>query len=86
TIEHELALKHKYDLEKVEAATRAQAKAARENKDVNLEQMRASEEERRKTVIEKIKTSGAVIGAGLEQFVTDRTKIISAVCLIINKY
>lgn len=55
TIEHELALKHKYDLEKVEAETRARAKAARENRDVNLEQLRASEEERRKTVIEQIK-------------------------------
>lgn len=55
TIEHELALKHKYDLEKVEAETYARAKAARENRDVNLEQLRASEEERRKTAIEKIK-------------------------------
>uniref|UniRef100_A0A914ZWG8 ATPase family AAA domain-containing protein n=1 Tax=Parascaris univalens TaxID=6257 RepID=A0A914ZWG8_PARUN len=79
TIEHELALKHKYDLEKVEAETRARAKAARENRDVNLEQLRASEEERRKTVIEQIKTSGAVIGAGLEQFLNDRMKIVSAV-------
>ncbi|VDM41620.1 unnamed protein product [Toxocara canis] len=79
TIEHELALKHKYDLEKVEAETRARAKAARENRDVNLEQLRASEEERRKTVIEQIKTGGAVIGAGVEQFLSDRTKIVSAV-------
>ncbi|VDO09558.1 unnamed protein product, partial [Brugia timori] len=55
TIEHELALKHKYDLEKVEAETNARAKAARQNRDINLEQLRASEEERRKTTIEKIK-------------------------------
>lgn len=56
TIEHELALKHKYDLEKIEAGTRAKAEAARANRDVNLEQLRASEEERRKTLIEKIKS------------------------------
>lgn len=79
TIEHELALKHKYDLEKIEVETKAKAKAARENRDVNLEQLRASEEERRKTVIEQIKTGGAVIGAGLEEFLNDRKKIMSAV-------
>lgn len=79
TIEHELALKHKYDLEKVEAETHARAKAARDNRDINLEQLRASEEERRKTVIEQIKTSGAVIGAGIEQFLSDRTKVATAV-------
>lgn len=55
TIEHELALKHKYDLERVEAETYARAKAARENRDINLEQLRVSEKERRKTAIEKIK-------------------------------
>uniref|UniRef100_A0A1I7X574 Robl_LC7 domain-containing protein n=1 Tax=Heterorhabditis bacteriophora TaxID=37862 RepID=A0A1I7X574_HETBA len=50
TIEHELALKHKYELDKIEAETRARAKAARENRDVNLEQMKLHEEENRKTV------------------------------------
>uniref|UniRef100_A0A1I8AKG7 AAA domain-containing protein n=1 Tax=Steinernema glaseri TaxID=37863 RepID=A0A1I8AKG7_9BILA len=79
TIEHELALKHKYDLEKVEAQTKAQAKAARENRDVNLEQLRAHEEEHRKTVVEQIKTSGAVIGAGLNEFLNDKKKIVATV-------
>ncbi|CAG9529831.1 unnamed protein product [Cercopithifilaria johnstoni] len=79
TIEHELALKHKYDLEKVEAETHARAKAARENRDVNLEQLRTSEKERRKTAIEKIKTSGAVLGAGLQEFFNDPKKMFSAV-------
>ncbi|VDK79927.1 unnamed protein product [Litomosoides sigmodontis] len=79
TIEHELALKHKYDLERVEAETYARAKAARENRDVNLEQLRVSEKERRKTAIEKIKTSGAVLGAGLQEFFNDPKKIVSAV-------
>ncbi|MCP9262056.1 ATPase family AAA domain-containing protein 3 [Dirofilaria immitis] len=74
TIEHELALKHKYDLEKVEAETHARAKAARENRDINLEQLHATEEERRKTTIEKIKTSGAVLGAGLQEFLNDPKK------------
>lgn len=55
TIEHELQLRHKYDLERIEADVRAKAKAARENRDVNLEMMKASEEENRKTMIEKIR-------------------------------
>lgn len=36
TIEHELALKHKYELEKIEAETKARAKAARENRYVSI--------------------------------------------------
>ncbi|KIH45635.1 ATPase, AAA family, partial [Ancylostoma duodenale] len=79
TIEHELALKHKYELEKIEAETKARAKAARENRDVNLEQMKLHEEENRKTVIEKIRTSGAVLGAGLQDFLSDKTKMTAAV-------
>jgi ATPase family AAA domain-containing protein 3A/B len=79
TIEHELSLRHKYDLERIEAEVKAKAKAARENRDVNLESLRASEEERRKTIVEQIKTSGTVIGAGLQEFITDRKKIITTV-------
>ncbi|EGT39534.1 hypothetical protein CAEBREN_15674 [Caenorhabditis brenneri] len=79
TIEHELALKHKYELEKIEAETKARAKAARENRGVNLEQMKLHEEENRKTVIEKIKTSGELIGSGINQFLSDKTKIAAAV-------
>ena len=79
TIEHELQLKHKYELEKIDAQTLAQAKAARENRDVNLEQLRLHEEENRKTVIEKIKTGGEIVGAGLKDFLNDKTKITAAV-------
>lgn len=81
TIEHELQLRHKYDLERIEAEVRAKAKAARENRDVNLEMMKASEEEHRKTVIEQIKTTGTVLGAGMQEFITDRTKVLTAVCV-----
>uniref|UniRef100_A0A7E4ZTZ7 AAA domain-containing protein n=1 Tax=Panagrellus redivivus TaxID=6233 RepID=A0A7E4ZTZ7_PANRE len=79
TIEHELQLRHKYDLERIEAEVKAKAKAARENRDVNLEAMRASEEERRKTIIEQIKTSGTVIGEGLKEFLGDQKKVVATV-------
>lgn len=55
TIEHELQLRHKYDLERIQAEVNAKAKAARENRDVNLEMMKASEEEHRKTLMEQIR-------------------------------
>lgn len=55
TIDHELQVRHKYDLERIQAEVKAKAIAARENRDVNLELMKASQEEHRKTVIEQIK-------------------------------
>uniref|UniRef100_A0AC35TP29 AAA domain-containing protein n=1 Tax=Rhabditophanes sp. KR3021 TaxID=114890 RepID=A0AC35TP29_9BILA len=79
TIEHELNLRHKFDLEKIDAEVKSKAKAARENRDVNLEVLRASEEERRKTVVEQIKTSGALIGTGLQEFFTDKGKMTAFV-------
>ena len=50
-----------------------------ENRDVILEQLRAKEQERRTTLIEMIKTSGAVIGAGLQTFISDPNKVMTAV-------
>ncbi|KAK6039608.1 ATPase, AAA family [Cooperia oncophora] len=77
----EKSSQHKYELEKIDAETRARAKAARENRDVNLEQMKLHEEENRKTVIRenKVRTSGAVLGAGLQDFLSDKTKMTAAV-------
>uniref|UniRef100_A0A915ENK7 AAA+ ATPase domain-containing protein n=1 Tax=Ditylenchus dipsaci TaxID=166011 RepID=A0A915ENK7_9BILA len=79
TIERELQLRHKYDLERINAEVQAKARAARENKDVNLEMMKASQEEHRKTVVEQIKTTGSILGAGLQDFLTDRTKMVATV-------
>ena len=50
-----------------------------ENRDVILEQLRAKEQERRTTLIETIKTSGAIIGAGLQTFISDPNKVMTAV-------
>jgi ATPase family AAA domain-containing protein 3A/B len=54
TIEHEAALRHKHELQKIEAETRARGQIERENKDINLEQIRLKAEERRKTILESI--------------------------------
>jgi len=79
TIEHELQLRHKYDLERIEAEVRAKTKAARENRDVNLEMTKASEEESRKTMVERIRTTGSVLGTGLNEFISDNTKVLTTV-------
>jgi len=85
TIEHELSLRHKLDLERIETEVKAKTKSARENRDVNLEMMRASEEERRKTIMEQIRTAGGVLGAGFQEFIGDRTKIATTVYFLIKK-
>lgn len=59
-------MRHKYDLERIETEVRAKAKSARENRDVNLEMMKANEEERRKTVIEQIRY--VLLGIAIDQF------------------
>lgn len=54
TMEQEAELRHKSDMARVEAEMRARAKMERENRDINLEQIRLKAAERRKTVLESI--------------------------------
>lgn len=55
TIEHEMDLRHKNEMKKVEAELRAKAKVDRENRDIILEQIRLKAQENRVTVLESIK-------------------------------
>lgn len=55
TIEHEMELRHKNEMKKVEAELRAKAKVDRENQDLTLEQIRLKAAENRVTVLESIK-------------------------------
>jgi ATPase family AAA domain-containing protein 3A/B len=48
-------MKHKHDMERVEAEALARARADRENKDINKEYMMAKMAERRTTTLETIK-------------------------------
>lgn len=54
TVEHEAELKHKNNMMKVEAEMKARGHLERENRDINLEQIRVKAAERRKTVLESI--------------------------------
>ena len=58
---------------------RARGKIDRENKDINLDQIRLKAQERRKTILESITTAGSVLGTGLQAFLTDWDKVTAAV-------
>ncbi|XP_037953384.1 ATPase family AAA domain-containing protein 3A homolog [Teleopsis dalmanni] len=78
TIEHEIEMKEKNRLKLLEHEMRAKAKIDRENRDINLEQIRLKAQEHRTTVLEGIKTAGTVIGAGFEAMLTDWDKVLTA--------
>ena len=53
-MQQEADIRHQNDMKKVQAEATARAKAERENRDINLEQIRLKAMERRKTVLESI--------------------------------
>lgn len=75
TIEHEMELRHKNDMKKLEAELRAKAKIDRENQDLYIEQIKVKAAENRATVLESIKTAGAVFGEGFKAFISDWDKV-----------
>uniref|UniRef100_A0A1A9W459 AAA+ ATPase domain-containing protein n=1 Tax=Glossina brevipalpis TaxID=37001 RepID=A0A1A9W459_9MUSC len=78
TIEHEIEMKEKNRLKLLEHEMRVKAKVDRENRDINLEQIRLKAQEHRTTVLESIKTASAVIGAGFDAMLTDWDKVLTA--------
>lgn len=55
TIEHEIEMKEKNKLKLLEAELKAKARIDRDNRDINLEQIRLKAQENRVTVLESIK-------------------------------
>ncbi|XP_031827263.1 ATPase family AAA domain containing bor isoform X2 [Nomia melanderi] len=78
TIEHEMDLRHKNEMRKLDAELKAKAKIDRENQDLNLEQIRLKASEKRITVLESIKTAGSVLGSGATALLQDWDKILAA--------
>ena len=78
TLEHEMELRAKADMKRIEAETKAKAKVERENQDLYLEQIRLKAKEHRGTVLEGIKTAGSVLGAGAQAFLQDWDKVTAA--------
>ncbi|XP_039281234.1 ATPase family AAA domain-containing protein 3A homolog [Nilaparvata lugens] len=78
TVEHEMQLRANLEMKKIQAEMEAKAKADRENRDINLEQIRLKAVENRATILESIKTAGSVIGAGVQSLLTDWDKMMVA--------
>ncbi|CDI98555.1 ATPase family AAA domain containing protein [Echinococcus multilocularis] len=79
TIEYEANLRHQNELKQIEARLRGEAKIERENRDIRLERSRVEAREYRETILQSIQTAGSVIGAGLNAFLADRFKVVTAV-------
>ncbi|XP_013861810.1 ATPase family AAA domain containing 3 [Austrofundulus limnaeus] len=79
TIEHEMELRHKNELMRIEAEAKARARVERENADIIREQIRLKAAEHRQTVLESIKTAGTVFGEGFKAFVSDWDKVTATV-------
>jgi len=77
TIEHEAELRRQTEMAKIKAETEGKILQERSNHDLNLEKKRLEAKEYRETVLEGIKLAGATIGAGLQEFVTDRNKLVN---------
>ncbi|KAM4704094.1 ATPase family AAA domain-containing protein 3A [Rhinophrynus dorsalis] len=75
TVEHEMELRHKNEMMRIEAEARARAKVERENADIIREQIRLKAAEHRQTVLESIKTAGTVFGEGFRAFISDWDKV-----------
>lgn len=78
TLEHEMELRAKADMKRIEAETVARAKVERENQDLYLEQIRLKAKENRSTVMEGIRTAGSILGSGAEAFLKDWDKVTAA--------
>ncbi|XP_018417862.1 PREDICTED: ATPase family AAA domain-containing protein 3A isoform X2 [Nanorana parkeri] len=79
TVEHEMELRHKNEMLRIEAEARARAKVERENADIIREQIRLKAAEHRQTVLESITTAGTVFGEGFRAFVSDWDKVTATV-------
>lgn len=78
TIEHEMELRYKGEMKRMEAEMKARAVLERENRDIYLEQIKLKAAENRATVLESIKTAGDILGSGARSFLTDWDKITRA--------
>uniref|UniRef100_A0A8C7GNE1 ATPase family AAA domain containing 3A n=1 Tax=Oncorhynchus kisutch TaxID=8019 RepID=A0A8C7GNE1_ONCKI len=79
TIEHEMQLRHKKELLRVEAESKARACVERENADLIREQIHFKAAEHRLYGETDLVTAGAVFGEGFQAFVSDWDKVTATV-------
>lgn len=77
TLEYEAELRQQTEMARVKAETEGRIKQERSNHDLTIENKRIEAQEFRSTVLEGIKLAGTTIGNGLQDFLTDRTKLVN---------
>lgn len=75
TLEHEASLRQQTEMAKIKAETEGRILQERENHDLIVEKKRLEAKEYRETVMEGIKLAGSTVGAGVQDFLTDRRKL-----------
>ena len=75
TLEYEAELRQQTEMARVKAETEGRILQERKNHDLAIEKQRLEAKEYRETVLESIKLAGATIGAGVQEFATDREKL-----------
>ncbi|KAI1301422.1 ATPase family AAA domain-containing protein 3-A [Halotydeus destructor] len=75
TIEHEMDLRSKNEMKRIDAEMKAKAVVERENRDIYLEQIKVKAAETRETTLQSIKTAGEVFGTGFRSFISDWDKV-----------
>lgn len=77
TLEYEATLRQQTELARVKAETEGRIQQERTNHDLIIEKKKIEAKEYRDTIMESIKLAGSTIGAGITEFVTDRTKLMN---------
>ena len=75
TLEHEATLRQQTEITKAKAEAEGRIMQERENHDLILEKKKLEAHEYRDTVLEGIKLTGSTIGKGVQEFLTDRSKL-----------
>ncbi|CAM9121187.1 unnamed protein product [Pylaiella littoralis] len=78
TLEYEAELRQQTELARVKAETEGKIRQERENHDLRLEEAREGAKEYRDTVLEAIKLAGDTLGTGMQEFLSDKDKMVAA--------
>ena len=77
--EHQAMLERQNLQAKTNAEWEGRIKAERANRDIRLEELKANASEARQTSLERLKTGSAIFGAGVNDFLSDKTKVTATV-------
>lgn len=75
TLEHEATLRQQTEMAKVRAEAEGRIQQERQNHDLVIEKKLLEAKQYRETILESIKLAGTTIGAGLQDFITDKEKL-----------